>query len=308
MPDVICRRTSQARPMTVAGALSRHDKTVAVVGGGTMGVGIVYVFAAAGFDVWLAEPDDVRAESARRMLGEAAKSGVSRGKLSETQAQNALQSVRRVASAADLPEDLDLAIETVPERIELKRQVLAQIDLRLPKAIATNTSSLSIDALGGSMRDPSAFLGMHFFNPVWSLPMVELIRGERTSDQTLSRAREFAEATGKTTITVRDTPGFATSRLDLIASLEAIRMLQDGVASADDIDRAMVVAYRHPIGPLRLSDIVGLDVRLDIARHLSVALGPRYAPPKLLEDMVARGELGQKTGKGFFDWPPSART
>jgi 3-hydroxybutyryl-CoA dehydrogenase len=294
--------------MTVAGALSRHDKTVAVVGGGTMGVGIVYVFAAAGFDVWLAEPDDVRAESARRMLGEAAKSGVSRGKLSETQAQNALQSVRRVASAADLPEDLDLAIETVPERIELKRQVLAQIDLRLPKAIATNTSSLSIDALGGPMRDPSAFLGMHFFNPVWSLPMVELIRGERTSDQTLSRAREFAEATGKTTITVRDTPGFATSRLDLIASLEAIRMLQDGVASADDIDRAMVVAYRHPIGPLRLSDIVGLDVRLDIARHLSVALGPRYAPPKLLEDMVARGELGQKTGKGFFDWPPSART
>jgi 3-hydroxybutyryl-CoA dehydrogenase len=294
--------------MTVAGALSRRDKTVAVVGGGTMGVGIVYVFAAAGFDVWLAEPDDVRAESARRMLGEAAKSGVSRGKLSETQAQNALQSVRRVASAADLPEDLDLAIETVPERIELKRQVLAQIDLRLPKAIATNTSSLSIDALGGSMRDPSAFLGMHFFNPVWSLPMVELIRGERTSDQTLSRAREFAEATGKTTITVRDTPGFATSRLDLIASLEAIRMLQDGVASADDIDRAMVVAYRHPIGPLRLSDIVGLDVRLDIARHLSVALGPRYAPPKLLEDMVARGELGQKTGKGFFDWPPSART
>jgi 3-hydroxybutyryl-CoA dehydrogenase len=294
--------------MTVAGALSRHDKTVAVVGGGTMGVGIVYVFAAAGFNVWLAEPDDVRAESARRMLGEAAKSGVSRGKLSETQAQNVLQSVRRVASAADLPEDLDLAIETVPERIELKRQVLAQIDLRRPKAIATNTSSLSIDAIGGSMRDPSAFLGMHFFNPVWSLPMVELIRGEHTSDQTLSRAREFAEATGKTTITVRDTPGFATSRLDLIASLEAIRMLQDGVASADDIDRAMVVAYRHPIGPLRLSDIVGLDVRLDIARHLSVALGPRYAPPKLLEDMVARGELGQKTGKGFFDWPPSART
>ena len=294
--------------MTVAGALSRHDKTVAVVGGGTMGVGIVYVFAAAGFDVWLAEPDDVRAESARRTLGEAAKSGVSRGKLSEAQAQNVLDSVQRVASAAELPEDLDLAIETVPERIELKRQVLAQIDLRLPKAIATNTSSLSIDALGGSMRDPSAFLGMHFFNPVWSLPMVELIRGERTSDQTLSRAREFAEATGKTTITVRDTPGFATSRLDLIASLEAIRMLQDGVASADDIDRAMVVAYRHPIGPLRLSDIVGLDVRLDIARHLSVALGPRYAPPKLLEDMVARGELGQKTGKGFFDWPPSART
>jgi 3-hydroxybutyryl-CoA dehydrogenase len=135
--------------------------------------------------------------------------------------------------------------------------------------------------------------------------MVELIRGERTSEETLALARQFAEATGKTTITVRDVPGFATSRLDLIASLEAMRMLQDGVASAEDIDRAMVVAYRHPMGPLRLSDIVGLDVRLDIARHLSVALGDRYAPPRILEEMVARGELGQKTGKGFFDWTQS---
>ena len=136
-----------------------------------------------------------------------------------------------------------------------------------------------------------------------SLPMVELVRGRATSELTVARARQLAEAAGKTTITVRDSPGFATSRLDLIASLEAMRMLQDGVASADDIDRAMVVAYRHPIGPLRLSDIVGLDVRLDIARHLNSALGDRYAPPQLLEDMVARGHLGQKTGRGFFDWP-----
>jgi 3-hydroxybutyryl-CoA dehydrogenase len=133
--------------------------------------------------------------------------------------------------------------------------------------------------------------------------MVELIRGKHTSEQTLALARQFAEATGKTTITVRDVPGFATSRLDLIASLEAMRMLQDGVASAEDIDRAMVVAYRHPMGPLRLSDVVGLDVRLDIARQLSGALGERYAPPRILQEMVARGELGQKSGKGFFDWP-----
>jgi 3-hydroxybutyryl-CoA dehydrogenase len=294
--------------VTAPGVSSPSGAAVAVVGGGTMGVGIVYVFAVADFDVWLVEPDESRSQAARHTLAEAARNGLARGKLNEAQARRATDAVRRVASAVDLPEDLDLAIETVPERIELKRQVLAQIDSRRPRAIATNTSSLSIDALARPMRDPSAFLGMHFFNPVWSLPMIELIRGKHTSDQTISRARQFAEATGKTTITVRDTPGFATSRLDLIASLEAIRMLQDGVASADDIDRAMVVAYRHPIGPLRLSDIVGLDVRLDIARHLNVALGPRYAPPKLLEDMVARGELGQKTGKGFFDWPPSART
>jgi 3-hydroxybutyryl-CoA dehydrogenase len=143
---------------------------------------------------------------------------------------------------------------------------------------------------------------MHFFNPVWSLAMVELIRGDATSDKTLSDAKNHATSIGKTSITVRDVPGFATSRLDLIASLEAMRMLEDGVASAEDIDNAMLIAYRHPMGPLRLSDIVGLDVRLDIARQLSVTLGDRYAPPKILEDMVARGELGRKSGKGFFNW------
>jgi 3-hydroxybutyryl-CoA dehydrogenase len=279
------------------------NASIAVVGGGVMGVGIVYVFAAAGFPIWLVEPDDARAESVRRTLEEVSRKGVARGKLDEARARHVVDSVRRVVSAADLPEGLDLAIESVPERIELKRQVLAQIDSRKPRVIATNTSALSIDELAGCVRERAIFLGMHFFNPVWSLPLVELIRGERTSDETLSRARQFAEAAGKTTITVRDTPGFATSRLDLIASLEAMRMLQDGVASAEDIDHAMVVAYRHPVGPLRLSDIVGLDVRLDIARHLSTTLGPRYAPPRLLEEMVARGELGQKSGKGFFNWP-----
>ena len=271
-----------------------------------MGVGIAYVFAAAGFSVWLVEPDEARAQAVRRTLADVARAGVARGKLSEAQAQGVVESVQRLSSAAELPEGLDLVIETVPERIALKRQVLGEIDARRPRIIATNTSALSIDALAQSLRDPSAFLGMHFFNPVWSLPMVELIRGGRTSDETLAHARQCAEATGKTTITVKDVPGFATSRLDLIASLEAMRMLEDGVASAEDIDRAMVVAYRHPMGPLRLSDIVGLDVRLDIARHLSAALGERYAPPRLLEDMVARGHLGQKTGRGFFEWAPEA--
>jgi 3-hydroxybutyryl-CoA dehydrogenase len=282
--------------------------SIAVVGGGTMGVGIVYVFAAAGFPICLVEPDDTRAVAVRQILGDVSKAGVMRGKLTEAQAERVVASVRRVKSASELPMDLDLVVETVPERIALKQQVLSDIAARGPKIIATNTSALSVDVLAGSVRDPSTFLGMHFFNPVWSLPMVELIRGKHTSAATLARARSFAEATGKTTITVRDVPGFATSRLDLIASLEAIRMLQDGVASAADIDHAMVTAYRHPIGPLRLSDIVGLDVRLDIARHLSATLGDRYAPPRLLEEKVACGELGQKTGKGFFDWPKLAVT
>lgn len=282
--------------------LSRNER-VAVVGGGTMGVGIVYVFEAAGFPVWLVEPDPGRVEAARRTLAGAAKAGVSRGKLSEARAREIVEGVRFVGSSLDLPPQLDLVIETVPERLELKRVVLGEIATREPRLIATNTSALSIDELARSVSDPSTFLGMHFFNPVWSLPMVEIVRGAATNQASLASARGFAEAIGKTTIVVSDTPGFATSRLDLIASMEAIRMLQDGVASAEDIDKAMVVAYRHPIGPLRLSDIVGLDVRLDIARHLSRTLGPRYEPPRLLEEMVARGDLGQKTGKGFFDWP-----
>jgi 3-hydroxybutyryl-CoA dehydrogenase len=279
-----------------------RSERIAVVGGGTMGVGIVYVFAMAGFDVTLVEPSEVRIATVRKTLAEVADGAVKRGKVSAEDAQSRIDAIRHLGDAADLPQALDLVVETVPERIEIKREVLRAIDTRHPKIIASNTSALSIDALAENVRDASRFLGMHFFNPVWSLQLVELIRGAQTSEATLAAARTFAEAAGKTTITVRDVPGFATSRLDLIAALEAIRMLEDGVASADDIDRAMLVAYRHPIGPLRLSDMVGLDVRLDIARQLSATLGPRYAPPKLLEDMVARGDLGAKTGRGFFDW------
>jgi len=289
--------------MSAQGGSMGAARAMAVVGGGTMGVGIVYVFAAAGWQVTVVEPDATRAQAVQQTLADVAQAGAKRGKLSPQQVAQVSQGVQRVASAGALPDGLDLVVETVPERLALKQQVLAQIDARSPHIIATNTSALSIDQLTGSVRDPARFLGMHFFNPVWSLPMVELIRGRHTSPKTLTLARAFAESTGKTTITVGDVPGFATSRLDLIASLEAMRMLQDGVASAEDIDSAMVIAYRHPIGPLRLSDIVGLDVRLDIARHLRVALGERYAPPRLLEEMVARGELGQKSGKGFFDWP-----
>lgn len=277
-------------------------KSMAVVGGGTMGVGIVYVFAAAGWHVWVVEPDDVRAQSMQKTLEETASAGLKRGKLNESSVKHITTSVQRLQSSEQLPLGLDLVIETVPERMDIKRAVLAQIDARLPSIIASNTSAMSINELAQCVKDPSCFLGMHFFNPVWSLAMVELIRGDATSDKTLSDAKNHATSIGKTSITVRDVPGFATSRLDLIASLEAMRMLEDGVASAEDIDNAMLIAYRHPMGPLRLSDIVGLDVRLDIARQLSVTLGDRYAPPKILEDMVARGELGRKSGKGFFNW------
>ena len=294
--------------MTILAPFFMPAKSMAVVGGGTMGVGIVYVFAAAGWNVWVVEPNDASANTLQKTLEETAAAGLKRGKLNESNVAHITTGVQLLRSADELPVGLNLVVETVPERMDIKRVVLGQIDARLPSIIATNTSAMSINELAKCVKDPSSFLGMHFFNPVWSLAMVELIRGDATSASTLAMAQSYSDSIGKTSITVRDVPGFATSRLDLIASLEAMRMLQDGVASAEDIDKAMLIAYRHPMGPLRLSDIVGLDVRLDIARQLSATLGDRYAPPKILEEMVARGDLGRKSGKGFFDWTVSTNS
>jgi len=275
----------------------------AVVGGGTMGVGIAYVSALSGSAVLVVEPEEGRAAALKQTLAEAAAAAVARGKLDEPRAQALCARVTRIADVDELPRELDVVIETVPERLELKLAVLARIAAREPKLLASNTSALSIDRLALASPRPELFLGMHFFNPVWSLRLVELVVGARTSAETLERARRFVTHIGKESLTVRDVPGFATSRLDLIASLEAMRMLESGVASAEDIDRAAVLAYRHPVGPLRLSDIVGLDVRLDIARVLEAAHGARFAPPQILIDKVARGELGTKSGQGFFEWP-----
>jgi 3-hydroxybutyryl-CoA dehydrogenase len=279
------------------------SQRVAVVGGGTMGVGIAYVSAMAGGHVTVVEPDDARAAIFNKIVGETIQSSINRGKLDVAGGEALIARIVRTADVDAIPDGLDIAIETVPEKLELKLDTLARIAARGPKLIGSNTSAMSIDRLAEALPDPSAFLGMHFFNPVWSLPLVELIRGERTSEAALEQARAFVTWLGKQSLTVRDVPGFATSRLDLIASLEAMRMLESGVASAEDIDRAAVLAYRHPVGPLRLSDIVGLDVRLDIARTLQAAHGDRFAAPQILIDMVGKGKLGVKSGLGFFAWP-----
>ena len=228
--------------------------------------------------------------------------GVARNKFSRADADALIGRIRRLSDVDAIPEHLDLIIETVPEQLALKQKVLAQIDTRKPALIGTNTSACSIDTLAESVSAPENFFGLHFFNPVWSIKLVEIIKGQATSAASLDQAREFVSQIDKQSLTVSNIPGFATSRLDLIASLEAMRMLESGVASAEDIDRAAVLAYQHPVGPLRLSDIVGLDVRLDIARTLELAHGPRFAPPDILIEMVAKGQLGEKSGQGFFAW------
>lgn len=275
---------------------------IGVVGAGTMGVGIVYVFAAAGCPVTVVEPDARRADALRTVLVEQAEQGRSRGKLDDAQAAALPGRVSVVASPDELEPGLDLVLESVPERLEVKLAVLAAAAARAPKLLATGTSALSVDRLAQDLPDPTSFLGMHFFNPVWSLHLLEVVRGARTSPASVQAAQDLAGLLGKTSIVVRDSPGFATSRLDVITALEAMRMVEAGVASAEDIDTAMTVAYRHPMGPLRLSDVVGLDVRLDIARNLSQVYGERYAPPALLVSLVEAGHLGVKSGQGFFRW------
>lgn len=279
-------------------------QTVVVVGGGTMGTGIAHAFALARAEVAVVDAVPGAAEAAVAKARAVLASGVERGKLESAEAEAAAGRLRAavdvVAATPDGPPDL--VVEAVPERVELKQEVLARSEAVDPTVLATNTSSLSLALLGAGLSRPERFVGLHFFNPVWSSALVEVVLGPRTSPETRSRALEHVRAIGKESIVVRDAPGFATSRLGVALGLEAVRMVEEDVASAADIDRAMELGYRHPMGPLRLTDLIGLDVRLDIARGLADRLGPRFTPPALLEDLVSRGHLGRKAGQGFYRW------
>jgi 3-hydroxybutyryl-CoA dehydrogenase len=275
---------------------------VGLIGAGTMGVGIAYVFAEAGCMVSIVEPDQTRAGDALTTIAARADKLASQGRLSAEQAEDVKLRVSVSPSIQALPPQLGLIIEAVPEDPELKRSVLAEAEGREPGLLATNTSALSISQLGTSLRQPGRLVGLHFFNPVWSMPLLEIVRSPTSPDELIDCAQHIGKFIGKDTIVVRDHPGFATSRLGVALGLEAIRMLEDGVASAADIDQAMVLGYRHPMGPLRLTDLVGLDVRLHISRQLAESLGPRFSPPQLLIDKVAGGQLGKKSGAGFFEW------
>ncbi|HEX6352281.1 3-hydroxyacyl-CoA dehydrogenase family protein [Actinophytocola sp.] len=271
-------------------------RTAAVVGGGTMGAGIAHVLLAAGDLVTIAESGAERAAAARELVAASLKKAEDRGKL-DRPASELLERLDVVPDIDQLPATTELAIEAVPEDAALKRQVFAAVRAACPDALlASNTSSLSVRQLGDDV------IGMHFFNPVPVQALLELVVHDDLDPAHVVRARDWAESLGKTVIEVRDSPGFATSRLGVAVGMEAIRMVEEGVASAEDIDTGMRLGYGWPMGPLRLTDLVGLDVRLSIAEHLTRELGPRFTPPDLLRNKVARGELGRKTGRGFFDW------
>lgn len=276
-------------------------RTVGVVGGGRMGAGIAQVFASIGSTVIIAETADQSA--ARRRVSTGLDRAAERGKLTQP-ADEILARVSTVDDPTALPADLDLVVEAVPEIPALKLEVLGLVDKTVSArtVIASNTSSISIAELGAALADPSRFIGMHFFNPVPASTLVEIVRAPATSAAVVEQVLEWVVLLGKTDVLVNDSPGFATSRLGICLGLEAIRMLEDGVAEAASIDRAMELGYRHPMGPLRSTDLVGLDVRLAIAEHLAATLGDRFTPPQLLRDKVARGELGRKSGQGFYNW------
>jgi 3-hydroxybutyryl-CoA dehydrogenase len=272
----------------------------AVIGGGTMGAGIAQVLLEAGCEVVVVEADDVAAERARTRVAD----GLRRRKGADPAEIDARAGRLRTATGLDGPLDVELVVEAIPEIPAAKRDLLAAAEKVVPPGalLASNTSSLSITDLAGALQRPERFLGMHFFNPVPLSALVELVVGSGTAPGAVDDARRWVARLGKESIEVRDSPGFATSRLGVCLGLEAIRMLEEGVATAADIDAGMVLGYRHPMGPLRLTDLVGLDVRLAIAEHLAATLGPRFEPPALLREKVAAGELGQKSGQGFYDW------
>ncbi len=280
-------------------------KRVAVIGAGTMGHGIAYVAAVAGCEVRLT---DARADALPQALDKIEAllaGGIKRGKLAANEHAAIRKRIQAEPQIRAAVSDADVVIEAVVEDLSIKQGLFADIERAAPRAalLASNTSSLSIGAIASAMTQPARLVGMHFFNPVHIMKLVEVVTHGPDSRPAAERAVEFARQLAKEPIVVRDSPGFASSRLGIVLGLEAMRMLEQDVASAEDIDKAMELGYNHPMGPLKLTDLVGLDVRLAIAEYLHATLGkPQYEPPKILKEKVKKGELGKKTGKGFYTW------
>lgn len=279
-------------------------ETIAVLGAGTMGHGIAQVAALAGYLVILRDLDRETLARGVRAIERNIQKGIERGKLTEAEIDGAMQRIRGTVHLEET-RAADLFIEAAPEVLELKQEILRSVEEFASDSFifASNTSSLSITEIARASNNPERVIGMHFFNPVHIMRLLEIVVGRETSEETLEAAREVGRRMKKEPITVRDVPGFASSRLGVALGLEAMRMLEQGVASARDIDTAMELGYNHPMGPLRLTDLVGLDVRLRIAEYLHHTLGTEnFRPPEILRRMVEEGKLGKKSGEGFYRW------
>jgi 3-hydroxybutyryl-CoA dehydrogenase len=286
------------------GIAQQTIETIGVIGAGTMGHGIAQVAAAAGYRVLLRDVDrDCLARGIQAIERNLAK-GIQLGKLTDADCDSTLQHIRGTTHLEEVA-NADLIIEAAPERLELKQELLHQVEKLSSRSFifATNTSSLSITEIAKSSERPANVVGMHFFNPVHLMRLIEIVVGKATSDDTVEIVRDVSHKLRKEPIVVRDVPGFASSRLGVALGLEAMRMLEQGVASAKDIDTAMELGYNHPMGPLKLTDHVGLDIRLSIAEYLYRELGSEtFRPPEVLRRMVKEGKLGKKTGQGFYVW------
>lgn len=275
-----------------------------MLGAGTMGHGIAQVAGAAGYEVVMRDIDDAAVERGLQSIQRNLARGVQLGKITETDSAETLQRIRATTNVKDL-HDSDLVIEAAPEILDLKQNLLRETEALVGSdcVFATNTSSLSITEIAKAAARPENVIGMHFFNPVHIMRLVEIVVGNETSDGVTETVREVTQRMKKEPIVVRDVPGFASSRLGVTLGLEAMRMVEQGVASARDIDTAMELGYNHPVGPLKLTDLVGLDVRLNIAEYLHLTLqSETFRPPEILRRLVSEGKLGKKTGEGFYKW------
>jgi 3-hydroxybutyryl-CoA dehydrogenase len=277
---------------------------VAVLGAGTMGHGIAQVAAMAGHDVRLRDIDDAIVDDGLAAIESNLQGGVERGKVTDAEAAATLDRLTGTTSLEDAVAGVDVVVEAVPEDMDIKHETVAAVEAHVdPDAIiASNTSSLSLTEIASALEHPGRAIGLHFFNPVHIMALVEIVIAEQTDDATLERAHAFVEGLGKTPVEVTDAPGFASSRLGVALGVESVRMVQEGVATPRDIDTAMELGYNHPMGPLELGDVVGLDVRLDILEYLREELGERFRPPQLLKRKVRAGKLGKKSGEGFYVW------
>ena len=280
------------------------EQRVTVIGAGTMGLGIAQVTAIHGIPTVLCDLSQDLLDAARAKIDSSVEKGIEKGKTPSEARDRLVDSLSTSTVTTEACSGSNFIIEAVPEVLDLKMKIFSEVEKVADHTaiLATNTSSLPITQLASGLENPQRFVGMHFFNPVPVMSLVEVVRGRFSSDETVQAAVDLSIRLGKEPIVVQDSPGFATSRLGLVIGLEAIRMLEAGVASAEEIDKAMELGYRHPMGPLRLTDLVGLDVRLAIAEYLHSEIGEQFSPPQLLRDYVDQGRLGKKSGRGFYVW------